>query len=170
MIMTGKILSSIEFNEEKGELTYQGVRYLLIRPETVIGLQKAAEDKLGPDVGEFIFNGGRIGGALSVQAYSQKLNLSPAELVHFMAQMGGELGWGHLEVERFDRGKKILVIIAHNSAFAQAYGQSREGVCHLIRGVFAGVAEFLYGVPVEARETLCKANGNQYCRFEFFGC
>jgi len=84
-----------------------------------------------------------------------------------MAQMGGELGWGHLEVELFDREKKIMVIIAHNSAFAQAYGQGRGGVCHLIRGVFAGVAEFIFGVPVEARETLCKANGDQYCRFEF---
>ncbi len=166
--MTSKIISNIQFNEEKGELNYQGVRYLLIKPETVIGLQKAAESKLGPDVGEFIFNGGKIGGALSIQAYSQKFNLSATEVVHFMAQMGGELGWGRLEVERLDREKRILIIIAHNSAFAQAYGQSRKGVCHLIRGVFAGVAEFLYGVPVEARETLCEANGDEYCRFEFF--
>lgn len=168
MIMAGQILSNIQFNEEKGELSYQGVRYLLIRPETIIGLQKAAEVRLGQDVGEFIYNGGRIGGTLSVQAYSEKLNLSPEGIVDFMAQMGGELGWGHLEVERLDREKKVLIIKAHNSAFAQAYGRSREGVCHLIRGVFAGVAEFLLGGPVEARETLCKASGDHFCRFEFW--
>jgi len=167
LTINNKILSGIQFNEEKGELNYQGVRYLLIRPETIIGLQKEVEGKLGSDFGEFIFNGGRIGGALSVQIYSQKFNLSPAELVRFMAQMGSELGWGYLEVERFDREKKAMVIIAHNSAFAQAHDRRREGVCHLIRGVFAGVAEFLYGVPVEARETFCKAKGDKYCRFEF---
>lgn len=169
MILANQILSSIQFNEEKGELNYQGVRYLLIRPETIIGLQKAVEGRLGPDVGEFIFNGGRVGGTLSVQAYGEKFNLSPAEIVNFMAQMGGDLGWGHLEVEHLDLEKKVLIIQAHNSAFAQAYGRSREGVCHLIRGVFAGVAEFVFGVQVEARETLCKASGNHYCRFEILG-
>jgi predicted hydrocarbon binding protein len=80
--------------------------------------------------------------------------------------MAGQLGWGSLQPAEIDAGKGRLVVVVAGSPFAEAYGGTDHGVCHLIRGALSGMAEGLFGCPVESEETMCLAKGDPHCRFE----
>jgi predicted hydrocarbon binding protein len=163
--MDNSILADLKFDAARGALLYNDVRYLLIRPETLIAFQKAAEEKLGAGADELLYAGGFTGGTLSAKKYREVFGLTDAQSVEFMTKMGTEIGWGKLQIAAFDAAKRELILIADSSPFAGAYGKSARGVCHLIRGVFAGLASGIFGCEVEAREEECLAMGHARCEF-----
>lgn len=165
------ILSELEWNPEGGALVYKGVRYLLIRPETLYGIIEAAEADLGAkSAGAMFYRGGFVGGQLSGKRYREALNLDTRGAVEFMCRMGGEIGWGRFELVEFDANAARLVVVIHNSVFADSHLRAEkrveEGVCHLIRGVMGGLVSGLTGVEVTTRETHCRARGHDHCRIE----
>ena len=139
-----------------GGLTYQGARYLLVRPETLVALQKVA---LGERAAACLAAGGRAGGGTALQA----LEGAAEEIVPRLLAMGGEIGWGAFALERL--GSDELVVSVRNSPFARAYGAAVTPVCHLTRGVLERLAEVALGAPAVATETACAANGAPACRF-----
>ncbi|WP_048086661.1 V4R domain-containing protein [Ferroglobus placidus] len=153
-----KLVEEISHDKESGGWYYKGIRYLLIRPETIIGIQKKVNEICGESK-EALFSGGYTGGKLSAEKFAKELGLSKEEILAFMCSMGTQLGWGKMEWEL--REEKFVVRV-HNSPFAEAYGNSTKGVCHLIEGVFAGVGEIIFGKAV-SEERLCKAKGDDYC-------
>ena len=167
--MDNSILADLKFDDARGALLYNDVRYLLIRPETLIAFQKAAEEQLGAGADELLYVGGFTGGTLSAKKYREVFGLTAAQSVEFMAKMGTEIGWGKLLITHYDSADRELVLVAESSPFAAAYGKAERGVCHLIRGVFAGLASGLYGCAVEAREEECLAMGHARCKFVIRG-
>lgn len=165
------VLDELAFDADSGALVYKEVRYLLIRPETIIAFQKAAEARLGVEIaGEVLYEGGFAGGRLSGQRYRTALGLSAAEGVDFMCRMGGQIGWGRFTLLELDEGAPRLRVEVQRSPFASAYGPgSSTGVCHLIRGVLGGLVSGLFGVEVRAEETACTSLGASVCRFEVRG-
>lgn len=163
--MGNSILANLKFDSDRGALLYNDVRYLLIRPETLLAFQKAAEEKLGAAADDLLYAGGFTGGTLSAKKYREVFGLTDEQSVEFMANMGTEIGWGRLRVTRFDARRGELVLEAESSPFAIAYGRADRGVCHLIRGVFAGMAEGIFGRKVDAQEDECLAMGHPRCRF-----
>ena len=162
-----EILTELTYASEEGALRYKGVRYLLIRPETLISLQKALEDKIGlPEAAELLYAGGFTGGQLSGRKYKQTFGLSDRQAVEFMCRMGGQIGWGHFHLLEMDSARRRLVVEVGASPFAEAYGPGESGVCHLIRGVLGGLGSGIFGRLVEARETQCLALGDGACHFE----
>ncbi len=158
------ILRDLTFDGAQGAILYKDVRYLLIRPETLVAFQKAAEEQLGAAADDLLFTGGFTGGTLSGKKYREVFGLTEKQSVEFMAKMGTEIGWGKLEIARFEpRGELVLTVAS--SPFAAAYGKADRGVCHLIRGVFAGLACGLWDRPVQAREDECLAMGYAHCQF-----
>ncbi len=164
--MTNEILTGLEYSEQEGALSYKGVRYLLIRPETVMGVFRALAVELPKEAGEIFYMGGFAGGKLSAEKYREVFGLSDREIVEFMMRMGGQLGWGRFELMSLDADKKNLQVAVHNSPYAQGHGPSELPVCHFIRGVLAGLAEGVFGGPVESRETSCLAVNPGPCRFQ----
>jgi predicted hydrocarbon binding protein len=168
------ILSELTYQANEGALHFKGVRYLLIRPETLASIQAALETEIGIErAGEILYAGGFTGGRLSGRKYKESFGLSDREAVEFMCRMGGEIGWGHFRLVELDAQAQRLVVEVESSPFAEAYhlsstvGQrSPAGICHLIRGVLGGLGEGIFGVPVHARETQCLANRSPYCQFE----
>ena len=158
------ILDKLAWDSNSGAITFKGVRYLLIRPETLANWQEAVEqhDALA---GEKIFSGGLAGGRLSGRGFAQQMGLTPRQMVDFMLEMGCQIGWGRFVLEELKEDR--LVVKAFNSPFAVAHSPAKHGVCHLIRGVFAGVAETILGGQIEAIEEECLAKGDEYCRFIF---
>src|SRR4030042_1597602 len=136
--MNNEMLKELNFVQEKGGLFYKEVRYLLIRPETLISFQKAVERELGVKANQILFESGFTGGALSSKKYQEFFSFSDEEIVRFMISMGSQIGWGGFELEKFDPVQKKLIIKVFHSPFAEAYGTSTSGVCHFIRGVMAG--------------------------------
>ena len=164
--MENQILKGINFSEEKGGLFYKEVRYLLIRPETLITFQRAIEKELGKKASQILYQSGFMGGILSSKRYREVFGLSDEQIIHFMIEMGPQIGWGRFELERFDPSKKILIVRVYHSPFAEAYGDSSSSVCHFIRGVLGGMASIVFGREIEAKEVACLSTGDECCRFE----
>jgi predicted hydrocarbon binding protein len=143
-----------------GVLSVDGARYLLIRPETLAALQKAAEAALGRRAADCLVAGGREGGARATAALSG----TAEQRVRRLVETGGAIGWGRFALERF--GPEGFVITVEHSPFAEAYGASTEPVCHLTRGVLEALARLALGEPARVTETRCTATGAAHCRFE----
>jgi CheY-like chemotaxis protein len=79
--------------------------------------------------------------------------------------MGSQIGWGAFHLALFDPVAERIYIDVENSAFAEAYGKTSGGVCHLIRGVVSGLATAIFGKNITASETNCIAKGDEKCSF-----
>jgi predicted hydrocarbon binding protein len=159
------IIDQLRYDARTGALTYRDVRYLLIRPETIVGFQKTIEKHSLAGAREALFEGGYQGGYLSTKKYKENQNLSDRETISFMMTMGAEIGWENFELIQYDAENRKLHIRVKNSAFAEAYGRSTEGVCHLISGVLSGLATVLFTRNCTASETECLAKGDTHCVF-----
>ena len=159
------ILDELAYDPERGALNYKGVRYLLIRPETLAGIQKAMEKVCAEQTDEIMFQGGFRGGYLSAKKYKEMGNLSGEEILDFMVKMGSEIGWGAFNLVLFDPVSERISIEVKESPFAEAYGQASRGVCHLIRGVVTGLAAAIFDKDMDSSETNCIAKGDEKCAF-----
>ena len=134
--------------------------YMLIRPETLAGLQKAVEAALGPAAAECVAAGGRAGGVRATAALG-----GPApERVERLLEQGRAIGWGRFQLERLT--PTALAISVADSAFARAYGGATAPVCHLTRGVLEALATSVLNRRVRVIETACAAVGALRCRFQ----
>jgi predicted hydrocarbon binding protein len=159
------ILDELVYDQESGSLIYKGVRYLMIRPETISGFQKAITESYGKEAGECFFEGGFEGGSLSAKKYKTLYNFSDLEVIEFMMKMGTQIGWGCFSLEHYYPEQKILCVSVAHSPFAEFYGTSSQGVCHLIRGVVAGIASILLSGECTTTEVECRAKGDKRCLF-----
>lgn len=133
--------------------------YILIRPETLIGWQKAVEAMLGTRAAECAAAGGAAGGARAVAA----LEGTPQARVTQLLGAGREIGWGDFALERLT--PRELVVTVAGSPFARAYGEATAPVCHLTRGVLQALAASVLETPTTVEETQCMAAGAARCRF-----
>ena len=159
------IIDQLIYDPAAGALKYKDVRYLLIRPETIVGFQKNIEKYNRKEAQEALFQGGYQGGYLSANKYKQMQNLSDRETISFMMAMGAEIGWGKFQLIEYDFEDRKLQIRVKNSAFAEAYGDSKAAVCHLINGVLSGLATVLFRRNCIGSETECLAKGDTDCVF-----
>lgn len=136
--------------------------YILIRPETLAGLQKAVEAALGPAAAECVAAGGRAGGARATAVLG---GAAPERVERLLAQ-GSAIGWGSFQLERLT--PTSLAVSVAGSPFARAYGGASAPVCHLTRGVLEAIAACVLErrERVSVRETACEAVGALRCRFE----
>jgi len=159
------IIDQLMYDPDSGALTYGEVRYLLIRPETIVGFQKNIEKHSRAGAQEALFQGGYRGGYLSAKKYKEIQKLSDRDTIIFMMSMGAEIGWGNFQIIEYDFENRKLKVRVKNSAFAAAYGESTLGVCHLISGVLSGLATVLFKQDYMATETECLAKGDTHCVF-----
>jgi predicted hydrocarbon binding protein len=169
IMSTNPILDEMVYDPSSGSLRFKDVRYLLIRPETIVGFQKALVENYGHEAADHLFEGGFTGGSLSAETYKKIHGFSDNEIVEFMMNMGSQIGWGHFSLKRYDPSVKYLSVTVKDSPFARAYGHSAQGVCHLVRGVLAGMASVLFAGECTADEVECQARGDERCRFEMKG-
>jgi predicted hydrocarbon binding protein len=159
------IIDQLVYDSASGALTYRDVRYVVIRPETIIGFQKTIEKHSREGARDALFQGGYQGGYLSAKKFKETQNLSNTETIDFMMTMGAQIGWGHFDLIDYDFNNRKLQIRVLNSAFAEAYGDATEGVCHLINGVLSGLAAVLFGRNCMGSETECLAKSDPHCVF-----
>jgi predicted hydrocarbon binding protein len=134
--------------------------YILIRPETLVGVQKAMEAALGAGAADCLAAGGRVGGAAATAALEGDAPTRARRLL----SAGREIGWGDFALERLTAD--ALVVTVAGSPFARAYGAAAAPVCHLTRGVLEALAAVVLERPAPIAETACAAMGADRCRFE----
>ncbi len=159
------ILDELVYDQSSGTLTYKGIRYLLIRPETITGFQKELEKIAGEEAKEGFYQGGFRGGYLSAKKYREIFDFSDKEIIEFMMKMGTEIGWGCFTLDHYDAERGIMRVTVRNSPFAGSYGKSFEGVCHLTRGVVGGMSSVLFDQDCTASEVECVSKGDDRCVF-----
>jgi predicted hydrocarbon binding protein len=159
------IIDQLVYDPASGALTYRDIRYVVIRPETIVGFQKTIEKHSRKEAQDALFQGGYQGGYLSAKKFKEMQNLSDSETINFMMTMGAEIGWGHFQLIDYDNESRKLQIKVENSAFAEAYGDATEGVCHLINGVLSGLATVLFARNCIGSEIECLAKGDKHCVF-----
>ena len=146
-----------------GALSIGGARYLLIRPETLVAVQKALEAALGVAAAECLATGGRAGGARATASLAGDRRAR----VDLLMETGAALGWGRFALETLTTDR--LVVTVERSPFAAAYGPSATPVCHLTRGVLDSLAAVTLAGQPRMVEAACTAMGHPRCRFESGG-
>jgi predicted hydrocarbon binding protein len=149
----------VKHDAARGEITEGDARYLLVRHDSLMGLFRrlseadriAALQAFSDSLAE---HGGR-----SASRYAAA---DGERFLDKVASKAGELGWGTWSLKRTADGLELAV---ENSPFAQGYGESVTPVCAPIAGMLRAVAGLVLGVPVEAREGRCAAQGAARCEF-----
>ena len=162
---TNRVLEKLRFDGGMGALDYNGIRYLLIRPETLVEIQKVCEEKFGPDAAREIFYRSGFRGTSLTADRLLKGGMSSEECLRAMFAMGSHLGWGKFELPDLRESGKETRVTIHASPFARAYGKSKRPVCALLSGALAGIFTTLRSKEHACREIKCLATGEAACRF-----
>ncbi|MBI3825779.1 MAG: hypothetical protein HY294_07280 [Candidatus Rokubacteria bacterium] len=146
--------------DDKGRVFFRGSRYLLVRPETLVAVQRALAETFGAGAAECLVAGGRAGGGAAIRTLGGR----GREVVEGLLAMGRVIGWGDFALERLE--PDVLVVTVRHSPFAEAHGPAAGPVCHLTPGVLEQLADGVLGRPTRVVERSCAAAGADVCRFE----
>ncbi len=162
------LLAHLDADASGGALRVNAQRLLLVRPEALVDLQKHLEDTLGLSSKGFLYLAGEKsareghdllaavaspGSGVPFEAFQQRINA-----------MSG-LGWGLLAATVEDVTEDRYLVTVEDSAIAEAYGESKKAVCHLLAGWIAGTAQSTLGRNLLCEETVCRAQGKPRCEF-----
>ncbi len=140
-----------------GEIRDRHIRYLLIRPDTLMGLFARLDPPARDAALRALAASTTAQGRLSAQSYGD-----PSRLLAVIEATAPDLGWG---IWRFLAADEAVHLTVANSPFAAGHGPADAPVCHAIAGMLGAVAGLVLDGPVTARETACAATGAPACRF-----
>lgn len=140
----------LDFDLENGQVFDGPRRYLIMRPDVLMG----AFDQLEPDIRlkalEALGYSVTRHGGQSVQSYLEEVGVD--SLLATMVENSASLGWGRWSFVQHDDQLSLEV---RNSPFAYGSQQSEKPVCHAISGMLRAVAEAIYSRPCKATEIRC---------------
>lgn len=162
----------LEFDPARGEYRDGDIRYMMIRPDALMGMIAELPAETRPLVLEAFARAIRRFGGRSARAYQDRGAADPASLLAVIAATAPELGWGRWDIAQPADGQSAdgqladgLDVTVQNSPFPAGAGAVGHPVCAPIRGMLSAVGEFALGAPVTVAETDCAAAGAPCCRF-----
>ena len=154
--------SEISWDPESGVLTQSGIRYVLMRPDVIMGTAAHLPhpEEFISAMSESAFENARD----SFVRYRESGALNGADPVEHACGMAAQLGWGQWTVTNKDESGYIVSV--RNSPFAFQANGGRLAMCGWITGVLrATIAANSTSAP-QVRETHCAAQGHADCEFE----
>ena len=100
------ILGELVFDDRTGEITLNRDRFVLIRPETLAALARAA----GGEADRIFFKAGQEGGRIAAGKLWAEHGKDPEAVVRSLLDMGGAIGWARMKLtvwEGQDRGFRV---------------------------------------------------------------
>jgi len=166
----GFLASNIDADPAAGTFRLFAQRLLILRPEALIDLQKQLEETVGLSSKGFLYLAGeksaREGHAVFDRlAPSQPAPADEPTLLARSIEPLAFLGWGRFGVSPVDADAHRYLVTLENSPLAEAYGESKRPVCHLLAGWVAGTAEHVLGKSFLCEETACRSQGKPHCEF-----
>ena len=140
---------------ELGEYRDGAIRYMMIRPDALMGMIAEMPEAMRPHAMEAFARAITRAGGHSARSYRAD------DLLRTIEETAPRLGWGIWTLRATDDG---LALDVANSPFAAGAGASPHPVCAPIRGMLIAVGEMTVG-DVIVTETACAAMGAQCCRF-----
>jgi uncharacterized protein len=162
--MSATFRDRLVWDMDRGEIHDRDIPYLLIRPDSLMGIFRFLPDADRPAAFEAFVLSITHHGRSSAQNY-QTLGANQADaLLATIQETAPQLGWGRWTLA--PTGPDGLSLSVENSPFASGYGASDVPVCAPIRGMLQAVGGLIFGVDVTARETACAATGASCCTFD----
>jgi uncharacterized protein len=152
----------LSFDAENGALMDQARRYMLIRPEALMGIFRRLPEAERRQALEAFAESIVEQGSDSARAYVA-MEGGGEVLARTVAATAPQLGWGIWDVEV---APDLIRLEVRNSPFAAGFGPSDSPVCHPILGMTRAVSGMIFGCDAVVRETACSACGADVCRFE----
>lgn len=154
----------LAFDADCGEYRDGAIRYMMIRPDALMGILHQLPADMQPAVLEAFARSITEAGGKSAAAYRAAGSVDGPALVATIARTAPELGWG---IWTLTLGASRMDLSVANSPFVAGYGRSATPVCHPIVGMLTAVGRMVFGTDVAVQETQCAAvTGDADCRFE----
>ncbi len=160
-----QLLESMDYAPQEGRLTLQAARHLLVRPALLVEVQKALETQIPHEAGSVLVRISQTDGVALGIRFKEVFAYSEDQVLISFAFMLAESGWGATTLEMLNLETKEIVLKVIGSPFAEEYGPSVNPVCHLLLGLFEGVAMAVFDLEVDGQEVQCAARGDGCCRF-----
>jgi predicted hydrocarbon binding protein len=152
----------LSFDLDRGELMDQTRRYMLIRPEALMGIFRRLPEVDRRHALEAFAESVVEQGSDSARAYAA-MEGGGETLARTVAATAPQLGWGIWDIELTPG---LIRLDVRNSPFAAGFGRSDSPVCFPIVGMLRAVAGMVFGKAAAVREIACAACGSDVCRFE----
>jgi uncharacterized protein len=152
----------LSFDADNGALMDQTRRYMLIRPEALMGVFRRLPEAERRQALEAFAASIVEQGSDSARAYAAMEGGGEA-LARTVAATAPQLGWGIWDMQVSPASIRVAV---KNSPFAVGFGPSESPVCHPIVGMLRAVSSMLFGCEAVVQETACVSCGSDACRFE----
>jgi len=148
---------------QSGEISSGGIRYLLMRPDVLMGVAHELEG-VTPEVflkalKKSAFHHGRR----SFERYRDEGRFAGLDPLESTCNIAASLGWGEWVVHRQPHGNRLIEV--RNSPFAAGFGASRIPVCAPIVGILEAVTMVFQGPTAQVEEIACCSQGADVCRF-----
>lgn len=153
-----------EFDQMAGEIRDGDTRYLLIRPDVLMGLIKNLEGTAKNEALEAFQKSASENGRASLINYKKQNFTNSDELLTFFCRTAAKLGWGIWTYNAEENGGHSFTV--DNSPFAAGYGQSDLPVCAPAGGILRALMDVFFAPGAIINESACAAQGAQCCRFE----
>ena len=158
--MNETFLERAVWDQNNGEIRDGEIRYLMIRPDALMGMVQRLPNELQTQVlaafaASIFEHGGR-----SAQKYRAMGATKTGQLLSVIEVTAPQLGWG---CWHFKQVNNALHLTVTNSPFAAGYGTASQPVCAPIAGMLQAVAELVYGQACKAEELSCMAQRHAQC-------
>jgi son of sevenless-like protein len=172
----GSFFNHLNRNPKEGRIDIQGVRYILVRAESMaLELHEELRKTFGKvGAGHITYKLGRACGMRDAKAFharhnvedpTMKLALGPTHFAH--------TGWAFVDI--FPESTPTMdddyfLCYDHPYSFeAESYIEGKiatsQPVCHMSAGYSSGWCEVSFGVELKAEELTCRAKGDDQCIF-----
>jgi predicted hydrocarbon binding protein len=160
------LLERAEYDKEQGEIRIAGEDWIMMGASTFRDLVRGTESMLGSAAKVVWLEAGRHAGR-KFSGDLVQLGIEFEELPFMLEEFFTQGGWGKIQTE-VDFTKKEALITIKNSATARQT-ETKEPICHFIRGFIAGVCDVIFHGSTECFETKCIAKGDSVCQFQVRG-
>lgn len=151
----------LQWDDERGALHDGPRRYLMMRPDVLMGAAAALGASGRAALFEALAASVRRHGADSLRAYAAEVDGDEALLMQATTAAAADLGWGRWVLRR---DGAALLLEVQDSPFVDGWrravaGQSERALCAPIRGMLAALADHLLGPGAQVDECECAAMG-----------
>lgn len=156
-----KLLVSRQFQIEEGVLEVLGSRMVMFNAQALVELDTVLDERKAYEIGKVV--GKNIAGSLD------KFGMKGDRLVEFAMNLISLYGWGRPEIKRMGRPAFIDVVdsvVAKSTLVSRKGTHTKERVCHILAGIFAGIFSQARNTDSDAKEVKCLAKGEKICEFE----
>jgi uncharacterized protein len=153
-----------EVDEMNGEIYDGEIRYLLMRPDVLMGLLKNLPADSRSIALQAFAQSAFENGMASMLHYEASGLAGTDDALDYLCRKGAALGWGRWNHSTDDLGNPVFAVI--NSPFAAGYGSCNQPVCAPIAGIIRAMIKVCFGRDCSVAETQCAAQGAESCRFQ----